>query len=211
MATDIEIIADKIKKAIEKQGINQQILSKRSGVSASAISKILRLETRAVQTDTLAAIASGLGITRDDLLGSDDDKEAKRLPAPKFWYPRITWEQALIWNDGKVELDKDTEYFPLYFQPGPKTFVLTMKGESMVPKFMPGYILFIDPDAPYTPDSYVLVKTKDYPLPVLRHLIFESGKRYLRIINTSFGKEFTEVSKDDVFIGKLRASFIPTP
>lgn len=68
--------ADKLRAAMEAQGINQSELSRRLGISSQAVNQWLREGGTAPRGSRLQEIAGVLGVTVSELLGEQE------LPAP---------------------------------------------------------------------------------------------------------------------------------
>lgn len=72
---------ERIVKLCEKQQISQRELARRIGVTSSQISRILKGETKTINSDMLMALAQEFGVSTDYILGR------------KVWKIQKTWQQ----------------------------------------------------------------------------------------------------------------------
>ncbi len=64
---------------------------------------------------------------------------------------------------------------------GGEPFALTVLGDSMVPEFVEGHVIIIDPDGFVKNGSFVLAKYQEEY--IFRQLIIENEKYYLKPLN----------------------------
>ena len=64
-------VVQRIKKYKQMFSITSEELSKKSKIPLGTLNKILSSSTKSIKTETLAAIASGLGVTVSDLVGKE--------------------------------------------------------------------------------------------------------------------------------------------
>ena len=68
----------RIRTLCEEQGISQKELAEKTGVSPSQISRIIKEETKTINSDLLVALAQAFGVTADWILGLEGEAgEAK--------------------------------------------------------------------------------------------------------------------------------------
>ena len=66
---------ERIVKLCEKQQISQRELARRIGVTSSQISRILKGETKTINSDMLMALAQEFGVSTDYILGIVNNPE----------------------------------------------------------------------------------------------------------------------------------------
>ena len=76
---------ERIVKLCEKQQISQRELARRIGVTSSQISRILKGETKTINSDMLMALAQEFGVSTDYILGI--------VKIRKVWKIQKTWQQ----------------------------------------------------------------------------------------------------------------------
>ncbi len=71
----IQDSGERIVKLCEKQQISQRELARRIGVTSSQISRILKGETKTINSDMLMALAQEFGVSTDYILGIVNNPE----------------------------------------------------------------------------------------------------------------------------------------
>lgn len=122
-----------IKVALRERGWSAADLSRASGVSSGVLSRYFNAS--GISADNLYAIQKALGL---DL--------PVRLPRP---IPVISWVQAGSFADvvdlHDVGESGEGDQVHSIKKTGPNAFALRVEGESMMPRYMPGDIIVIDP------------------------------------------------------------------
>ena len=86
---------ERIVKLCEKQQISQRELARRIGVTSSQISRILKGETKTINSDMLMALAQEFGVSTDYILGIVNRKIRKVWKIQKTWQQnQRTWRNA---------------------------------------------------------------------------------------------------------------------
>jgi|GEM_PF-788305 len=182
----------------------QTALAKRSGVAQSTIGRILRGEVNP-QSGNLERIARALGMSLAQLaeIGQEGDPSVEPTADLQSieraaYVPLISWSQAASLAS---ELDiflagKCAEWMPRPKDSGAGVFALRVKGESMEPGYQHGDILFLDPDAKPEDGRDVLVRFKERDDVVLRRIMVEGKRQYLKPVNPSLPDKSIEISAD---------------
>ena len=87
---------ERIVKLCEKQQISQRELARRIGVTSSQISRILKGETKTINSDMLMALAQEFGVSTDYILGIVNNPEnTQSVEIQKTWQQnQRTWRNA---------------------------------------------------------------------------------------------------------------------
>ncbi len=198
--TSGEIRLANLRQLIAEYGSSAE-LSRVCGLSPSHLSQIVSEKANRSVGPTLARkIELGAGKRRGWM---DQDHSASNVePGPRIRgdVPVISWVQAGVWSDivdnfqqGDAEL-----WLPCIAGHSPQTFALRIMGLSMLPKYPPGNIIFVDPNAQYGNMSFVIAKQDDKEKATFKQLFTEDGPWYLKALNPDFhGKimDFTEATR----------------
>lgn len=101
-------VVQRIKKYKQMFSITSEELSKKSKIPLGTLNKILSSSTKSIKTETLAAIASGLGVTVSDLVGKEKRGETftASVSEPILSYCRV----AAVTPEIKVgDVEKNTK------------------------------------------------------------------------------------------------------
>ena len=101
-------VVQRIKKYKQMFSITSEELSKKSKIPLGTLNKILSSSTKSIKTETLAAIASGLGVTVSDLVGKEKRGETytATVSEPILSYCRV----AAVTPEIKVgDVEKNTK------------------------------------------------------------------------------------------------------
>lgn len=125
-------------------------------------------------------------------------------PAPNMSgsVPLISWIQAGSWTE-VCDLDALTdEYVPLPPGASNETFALRVRGQSMLPKYEPDLIIYVDPAvAPYDGDDVIAVLT-DHNEATFKQLVQEpDGQRLLKARNPSWPDPWLAINGNCQIVG----------
>ena len=121
-------------------------------------------------------------------------------PTIKRVVPLIRWEQAGV----VLALDEQHPPKGAYLCPvecSEEAFVLEVTGISMEPRFRDGELIFVDPSVKPVHGKFVIVRTEPGQDPVLRQLIIEGRKLYLKAVNEDWPDRVTEMPPDAKVVG----------
>ncbi|MCD6006872.1 XRE family transcriptional regulator [Halomonas sp. IOP_31] len=154
-------IGDRVKRARKSAGLTQTELGRMVGVKQATISDLEKGASRSsaylvqiaracnVSTDWLAT-GKGEMIELQEPIATYTSGEVAPGPAMLSQVPEISWVQAGSFTEiCFVDLDPEsTNWYPRPPNCGPNTYALKVVGESMLDKYPPGRIIFVDPDVP---------------------------------------------------------------
>lgn len=140
------------------KGFRQVDLVNETGIDKGVVSKWysgnLPLE------DNLVAVASFLGVTKADLFRHPDSAPLLTFSEDDLIPIRGTVAASLSGNSS-FELSGET----VDFVPRTPTlanalnvYALRVMGDSMIPRYYPGELIFVNPDKPVTPGDFVVIR-----------------------------------------------------
>jgi SOS-response transcriptional repressor LexA len=202
----VSSIGRKLRHRREKLGLSQEEAGMRLGLSKQRISQIERGESHEFSGTTLVALGQFLEEDETNLVPGSTKKGKKALdrgPVIQRRCPLISWRKALEHSRNMAAvLSEDVEaWYPCPVECGPSTFVLKARGASMEPKFRDGEHIFVDPSMPASAEKYVIVQVEGSEEPLLRQIILEAGRRYLRPVNALWPEPIIEVNAQTTIIG----------
>lgn len=123
----------RIKQAREVRNITQLEFSKMIGLDKSVMNRI-ELGTRPVRDDEIVAISNALGISSDELLGTEKVKSYK-IPV----FGQVAAGNPIFASDEVV----DYEEIPIEWKGKGEFFAVRLKGDSMLPRFAEGDVVIV--------------------------------------------------------------------
>ena len=118
-------------------------------------------------------------------------------------HPLISWGSAAAPRESaeqsRAAANIAEEQLPCPVPCSEDTFVLRVEGESMEPKFHDGDLIYVDPQVPPENGRYVIVRLEGAHEAILRQLIVEGGRRYVKALNPDWPDRIVEAS-DEVAI-----------
>ncbi|GED45233.1 hypothetical protein HME01_10850 [Vreelandella aquamarina] len=135
-------------------------------------------------------------------------REVSAAPTMKGLCPEISWVQAGHWAE-VCDINADPETTNWYPRPpgaSEQTFVLRVVGESMMPDYPPGRLIFVDPEqVPLPNDDVVAVMTESNEA-TFKRLIEEPGSpRMLKALNPAWTNPYLEINGNCQIIGVVIA------
>jgi SOS-response transcriptional repressor LexA len=142
----------------------------------------------------------------EDVTQRDEDNrivETRGHSNLRSLHPLISWVQAGDWSAlGKGRaMPQGTALIPCPIKCSVKSFVLHTQGASMEPKFHDGDMIFVDPKVEPAHGHYVIVRLKGATEAVLRQLIVEGNRRYLKALNPDWPERIVEITKTATICG----------
>lgn len=215
---DLDSIGARIAWARDQRGMTQAMLAKAAGVSQGTIGNA-ESGTRG-RPRSLLAIAHALQASID-WLENNRGNWAERHSNVEFAgtpesVPVISWVQAGQWSqivDNFQPGDAD-EWLPCPFKHGPRTFVLTVRGQSMYNpggdfSFKDGDRIFVDPDREAHHRSLVIVRLEDDAEATFKQLLIEGMEQMLQALNPHWPERIIRINGRatlcGVVIGKLES------
>lgn len=169
------------------EGMTQQSLAELLGVSREMVRK-WEADLAEPRRHRMEKLAEHLKTTVQHLeLGVTDESNVQPVP-PLHRYPLISEVQAGMWTnivDNFAPGDaKDWIESPR--KAGRHAFWLSVVGDSMEPRFSPGGMILVDPDASADPGTFVVAKLTDSQEATFKKLTFDSGQWYLTPLNRQY-------------------------
>lgn len=193
-------------------------LARRAKTSESYLSQIRNQFTtpkgtpRGVGDNLAAKLEQGMGKPNgwmDEQHGCfvEDSKTAEYNAEPgpvvRGLHPLISWVQAGEWSAiaGSFELGDAEDLLPCPVRCGRDTFVLRVRGQSMMPKFHDGDLIFVDPQVSPSNGKYVVVRLDETHEATFKQLIVEGDRQYLQALNPDWPTRIIEVKTDATICG----------
>ncbi len=174
----------RISQRLAEIGLSRRDASLRAGGSESLVSNILLGKSENPRYDTLVRLAEVLGVTPGWLTGAETERPATPSSATTPAASEVrsaSFPQGLSdpmprnlpvfgtvaggeLGDGSFQLTPDVvEYVrrPPALAGAPDAYALYVEGESMVPKFEPGDLVFVHPGRKPLPGDYVVIQEPD--------------------------------------------------
>ena len=201
-------LGKKVRHKRKEEGLSLERLGQRLGISKQGLSFIENGTTKTLRGETLVKLSQWLGEDSANLVLSDRptkkrDLRLERGASIRRNCPLIEWSKVSEWqkNMGAV-LSEDVEaWYPCPVECSPSTFVLKVRGVSMEPKFKDGEHIFVDPTMPASADKYVIAHVEGSLEPVLRQVVLEGGRRFLRPTNSHWPEAILEINSRVSIVG----------
>lgn len=213
-------IAERIEKAIKHSGLSKSGVAKLCGVSASSVSQWLNADTKAPKAENLLRLARVTGVSytwlvdgKGEMLhvGIDDSGESGGASnvglGPAFFrhVPEINWVQAGCWTEvDEYSLDlSDVPYWPCPVSCSDNTFALRVEGDSMAPTFMPGTLIFVDPEVMPISGKKVVVILTDTNQATFKQYIEDGGQKMLKAMNPNWPQQYIPINGNCRIVGTV--------
>lgn len=210
-------IGDRIRERRKALGLSQEQFGKRVGRTKGAVSQ---WESGLVRPDrdSLLALAKALGCSTGWLMDGSASAEDFRGgyqvesnvapgPAVSGMAPELSWVQAGAWTE-VCQLDPDPEATTWHprIAGGEQTFVLRVVGESMLPDYPPGRLIFVDPERAAGSGDDVIAVLTDTDEATFKRLVEEPGSgRMLKALNPAWRDPYLPINGNCRIIGVVVA------
>lgn len=181
---------------------NISAFSKRYGFDASYLSQMLNGH-RSIGEKTARKIESATGRPAGWLDSDNNNVEAG--PPLRGKVPMISWVKAGEWCEASDLLAPgDAEqWIDCPRDHSGRTFALRVVGESMSPRFQPGEIIMVDPEAPADHGKYVIAKKTGTNEVTFKQLIKEGGDAYLKAVNPHWPEPIIRINEEWTVCGTV--------
>jgi SOS-response transcriptional repressor LexA len=192
-----------------KAKLSQAELAVKVGISQAAINKI---ETGAtLHPRRMNDFAKHLNVTAEWLLygvGAELINTQNSTQNIKM-IPLISWVKAGVWPEAVDNLKPDDadEHYPCPEKHSKNTFALTIMGESMFPDFIPGEIIYVDPEVEAQSGSCVVIRQNGDTETTFKQLMLDGSKKYLKALNPNWPNPIIEMLPDAVICGVVIGSY----
>ena len=156
----ITSVGERIRARRKELRLTQKALSVKVGVSHVSISQWEKDET-APRGENLLSLAGALGVSANFLSTGEEsasnvspsDMGTKRIPV-------LSYVQAGMWTESQeiTGYDGSTSYLLMDDDCSDSAFALVIEGESMLPKFIPGDRIIVDPEVFPVPGDFVVAR-----------------------------------------------------
>jgi len=85
------------------------------------------------------------------------------------------------------------------------SFAVKISGESMMPRFMSGDIIFCDPNQRPENGDFIIAKLTDDNQATFKQLIIEDGNYFLKAINPNWPQQFVPINGNCHIVGRVIA------
>lgn len=167
---------------MEKEGIGESELARRSGVSQSTINRITSAATPDARISTLVSLSNYFGLSIEQLIGKEPVPELYKNKKRKYVkIPLLTWDRAADW-EVLVQgfLPKDWSYWTsIEKEISENAYALRVENHSMPMPFLYDTILIIDPHFPLSDGDNLIVHNLKDNSTGIKKLFIEGNKRLL--------------------------------
>ena len=207
-------------------GLTQQQVADAVGVTKSSVAQWENGQTKNLRGKNLVEASKVLGVKPEWLISgygpmrSDENREhvpsigtnVEPLPGEIRWVPLVSWIQAGYGADAVHQLEPEhyEDLRPCPVKCSDQTFALRVRGESMEPDYQEGDIVFVDPKVEPRHRSDIVVFNHASAEAMLKRLIIEGDRRYLRALNPLYQEPVRMLTEEDrvcgvvVFSGRYR-------
>lgn len=206
-------ITDRINKIIADSGLNQSEVARKVGTSPQAIRKWQSGESTGIKGENLIQLAK-IGKTTMEWIQTGKYGKAQpsenanaEILAPSKKVPVIDMVAAGDWTETvdpyPVGDAEDWQECPVPH--GENTFAVRISGESMMPKFEHGEIVFCDPSQQPENKDYVIAKLSDENQATFKQLVMEDGQKMLKALNPKWPTQYVAINGNCHIVGKVIA------
>jgi SOS-response transcriptional repressor LexA len=185
-------LGERIRQRREALGLTLEQLSERCGVDVGTISALENRKSK--RSEYAAQIASGLGLTMEELLSGVAPGVGNTHPATRrVRVPVISWVAAGAWNEaadpyapGNAARWEDVD------EPFDRSaFALEVRGDSMEnpsgrASFPEGCLIVVDPARKAKSGDFVVVRNNDWDEATFKQYIVDGGVKLLRPLNAQY-------------------------
>lgn len=214
---------------INSSGQRPTEIARHAGVSQSTLSRILSGKIEHPSDRQIEPLAKYFGVTGGQLRGYEPLPLAKMFktnqmdgfkppgpisqsniaPAPRLegYVPIINWVQAGAWAEVcPIEATAES-MVPRPPNSSENTFALRVRGQSMIPKYEPGLIIYVDPEVvPFDGDDVVALLTDENEA-TFKQLVEEpGGQRLLKARNPAWPDPWVPINGNCEIIGVVIGS-----
>lgn len=209
-------LAERLEYALRAAGMSRADLARCVDLSRGAITHWLDGSTKELSSSNLVKAARCLNVDPNWLAegtgrGPGDNPKVREMPL-KYQdgrVPLISWSDAAYWLEVREELldsSRTVETFPCPEQHSELTFALRVSGESMSnahnrPSFGDGDLIFVDPLRSPEHRSYVVVRMPGSDEAILRQLVIEGARQFLKALNPAWPEPIVELTADVALCG----------
>lgn len=219
-------LAQNINYLFRVRGENATSIAEKVGISQPTLHRIQKGINQRPSGETLRKLADYFGVTVDDLLTRDLSTglpveavaraNVREGPNIKGLVPLLTSVQAGEWCEiaGTFQRDDAKVWLPCPVKHGPRTFCLTVEGESMKnpgarPSYEPGDVIFVDPDVAAKPGDRVVARLESQVAATFKQYLEEDGQKLLKALNPDWQPRYIPINGDATICGVVIGKWVP--
>lgn len=129
---------------------------------------------------------------------------------PKASFPLISKVQAGSWSEITEKTVKEAPLYPCPVPCSDKTFVLKVTGDSMLPTYKDGYLIWVDPTVEPRNKSHVIARLDDFNEATFKQLVIEDNLKFLKPLNEDWPEQYIKINGNCTIVGVVVfGGFIP--
>ncbi|UUO22863.1 helix-turn-helix domain-containing protein [Colwellia sp. M166] len=195
-------IAERIKKRRLQLGLTQAELAEAALTSQTALQKIEAGLTKSPRN--IKQLAAALNTSPEFLqFGVGDIDNGVVVAAANNYLPLVSMVQAGAWSEIQEPPVSDTKLYPCPVNCSKYSFVVRVEGDSMMNAFVPGDLLYVDPESQPINGSFVIARLDDENQATFKQLIIDGNKKYLKALNPDWPNKFIEINGNCTVVGKV--------
>lgn len=217
--TGVKTIGERIKWARERVDLTQKQLADKAGVSQGTIGNLesgFRERPRALLNIAAALDLNPSWVETGKGAWSNKPDPNVEEHASRGAVPRISWVQAGSWADvaDPYQPGEAEEWLPCPVKHGPRTYCLTVRGQSMFnpegrPSYAEGDIIFVDPDRDANHGDRVIVRLDDQQEATFKQLLIEDGRKLLKALNPNWPDRYMPINGNATICGVVIGRWVP--
>ncbi|WP_294948276.1 LexA family transcriptional regulator [Sulfurivirga sp.] len=211
-------IGERIKQRRQELGYTQRKLAELIGIKPPSLHGLESGRAKSPSAKTLHALVRVLKTTPDWILEGKGPKEIPEsgisdtidtgsaiaiATMPKV--PIISFVQAGNWSEVILDSSGELEYAPCPVPCGPHTFGLHVEGESMLPRFHPGDLIFVDPDRGYGSGDFVIAQIDHENKATFKQYLETEDGPMLKALNPDWPNRYLPLPEGSRIIGRVIA------
>lgn len=213
-------IGERIKAARVKAGMTQPDLARACGWGSQGRVSNYERGLREPKSSDVTLLARALGVTESYLWTGDQFSQKEHLSNPGRNInvvpaantvgacPEISWVQAGAWSE-VCHVERDPEAITWHPRPtgaSETTFVLRVVGESMMPEYMPGTLIYVDPERSAENGKDVVAVLTETGEATFKRFIEEPGHgRMLKALNPDWHEPYIKINGNCRVVGVVVA------
>ena len=192
----------RLAEARRRAGLSQSELARRIGLKPQSVQQWEQSGTTP-RSHRIDKIASALGVSREWLLVGGSAADSIREVTQKITeVPILNYVQAGKWSEVAPELP-DAQRVSCPVSCSTSTFALQVVGESMLPEYLPGDVIFVDPEVvAQNGDDVVAIVDEDSEA-TFKRLVAEPGALRLKAINPEWHPRYLEIESPCSVVGTV--------
>ena len=208
-------IGNRVRQARTAADIKQEDLARAIGVKQSTISE-LELRPKA-SSKHLIAIAKALKVDplwlatgEGEMHGNSEQSFSGEISIAAVntrSVPLISWVQAGNFKEVVTDMTIEKEQYQCPVPCSASTYALRVEGESMMDRFMPGQIIFVDPEVSPESGQYVIAMLEDGYRMTFKQYIVDGGEKYLKAANKDWPERIIRLSENCRVVGTVVGSW----